>query len=215
VPEQNKQPLSLAQLRERYIQLEIEAARIDREYRNISYDRSQLLLQRDDLEKRLREFERYDRQIQNLRQDRSSISPLAMGKRMDHEEEIMRSRTARKKAEKELKDDHGIAPEEIPERWREFDRQAAELQARIQQLPDIDPIREQQGELGREYQVVWKREPEEQEGQAKLAHEKTEKTDQGKSFTDRMAVVRAESELRKLTDPERGRERDQERKRER
>lgn len=200
--EEQGKPLSLEQLRERYIELEIEAARIDREYRNLSYDRSQLLLRGEDLQKRLWEFERFERQIRNLEQDRSEISPLALGKMIGHEEEIMRVKAEEKKAAKSLKDDHGATPEEIPGKWRETSLQAAELEKQIQRLPDIDKLREQQQEIGREYQVVWKREAGEEgpdSGKERAGRETT--------LTDRMAAARAESELRKLTEPERGKER--------
>lgn len=205
---------SSAELGERYIQSEIEIARRQREIRNIKDQIARLATQQMHLNDRTEKLSQLEDHIKNLEQQRGDIKPLALGERIDHEERIMRAKKERELAIEELRNDYHVNPSGVPEKWREIDQKRSQLLAEREQLPDVKELQKRQQEIGRQYQAARQRETGEKstasdqsgKNESRVEPKKSQsaerKPDKSMSLADRMAIAKAENQLKRLAEPE-------------
>ena len=212
--QQNIENRSLDEIIKEYIEIGIEHARVELEQRNLNHEIEQLLQEKLDLENRANVLERFDRSIKNLNSERGNIKPLAFSERADHEEKIMSAKTKKEKEIKKLHMDYRIKPDEISDKWQEVDQKITQAKSKFDGLPEKTKVlKEKQQKVGQEYKSAHDKDS----GKAKepVRDGQSDNPDKSISLSDRMAAAKAENELKKMTEPEKGRENTQEHGRER
>jgi len=202
-----------AQLRERFIQMELEIAHVQTAHRNISDEISRLATQQWHLNERAEQLGKLEGQIETLQKQRGNIGLFSIRERRNFNERIMAAKTEREQTVEALKRDYRIKPDYIPAQWQEIDRQRTQLIVQRDQIPDTRQLQTQQQEMGQQYQSARQNEAADKRSAAKRDEKKDsakspkEKQDHGKksaknmSLADRMAIARAESQLKRLEEP--------------
>jgi len=204
------QPLTLDDIKQKYIDLEIEIRRQKRLANDLKAQLRAYDSKREDLAEITGNVGSFSEEMNRLKEQRDNLPFYAVQDRRQLDDRIDKLTLSREQAARSLKNDYGIEHmERIGDRFDELTRNQAEIKLQLLEQPDIERLLQQQRELERSYtQLYEKAGPDRDKPQRDR-----EKNTHDRSMADRMAATEAENRLKKLTGQERDRGQERERSR--
>jgi len=196
-------PLSFDEVKQEYINLEIEITRQKRLANDLKARLRRNDSEREDLTEITGIVSSFSEKLKELNDQRDNLPINAGAEKRRIDEQIDKLANSRDQAMRSLKNEHGIVDlTQVEGKHSEMAQSRAEIERQLAALPSIEQLMRQQQEFGESYQQLYEKAGAEQEKGGR----DSEKKPMDRSLTDRMAAAEAESRLRRMTVQERDRE---------